>query len=182
MGLRPRHLTVMVAMVVAIDHPSNPYMALKSTRQRSCRQLSVPPEKCGFFLWFMQPKILDYVAHFFLKNAMKCAAYLCNFMQWNCRNLQKMQELAEKCGNLQNAVTCHKCGLMKKRGKSDSPNTLFSLGYYLNVKSHFLLLSMKNKHTTLQKVLWIFTIYNLTWRAGCRLAWLTLPSVCQCVY
>ena len=36
----------------------------------------------------------------------------------------------------------------KKRGKSDSPNTLFSLGYYLNVKSHFLLLSMKNKHTT----------------------------------
>ena len=79
-----------------------------------------------------------------------------------------MRELAK------NAGTCENCGLMKKRGKSDFPNTLFSLGYYLNVKSHFLLLSMINKHTTSQKVLGIFTIYNLTWRAGCRLAWLTL--------
>ena len=40
------------------------------------------------------------------------------------------------------AGTCKNCGLMKKRKKSDSPNTLFSLGYYLNVKSHFLLLPM----------------------------------------
>ena len=53
----------------------------------------------------------------------------------------KLRELAK------NAGTC------KNMRELDSPNTLFSLGYYLNVKSNFLLLSMKNKHTTLQKVL-----------------------------
>ena len=55
-------------------------------------------------------------------------------MRWNCGNSRK------------NVGTCENWGL-KKRGKSDSPITLFSLGYYLNVKSNFLLLSMKNKHT-----------------------------------
>jgi hypothetical protein len=68
----------------------------------------------------------------------------------------KLRELAK------NAGTCEKCGNLRKlrfdkRGeKSDSPNTLFSLGYYLNIKSNFLLLSMINKHTTSQKVLGIF--------------------------
>ena len=32
-------------------------------------------------------------------------------------------------------------------------NTLFSLGYYLNVESHFLLLLIISKHATTQKVL-----------------------------
>ena len=45
---------------------------------------------------------------------------------------------------------------MKKRKKCDSSDTLFSLGYYLNVKSHFLLLPIISKHTTSQKVLGIF--------------------------
>ena len=54
------------------------------------------------------------------------------------------------------AGTCKNCVNLKKRKKSDSPNTLFSLGYYLNVKSHFLLLPMISKHTTSQKVLGIF--------------------------
>ena len=59
------------------------------------------------------------------------------------------------CGEI--AGTCKNCGLMKKRGqKRDSPNTLFLPGYYLNVKSHFLLLPMISKHTTSQKVLGIF--------------------------
>ena len=40
---------------------------------------------------------------------------------------------------------------MKKRKKVIPP-----IGYYLNVKSHFLLLPMTSKHTTSQKVLGIF--------------------------
>ena len=52
------------------------------------------------------------------------------------------------------AILCDEiAGTCKKMRELDSPNTLFSLGYYFNVKSHFLLLSMKNKHTTSQKVL-----------------------------
>ena len=62
----------------------------------------------------------------------------------------KLRELAKLAG------TCNNCSLMKKRKKSDSLNTLFSLGYYFNVKSHFLLLPMIIKHTTSQKVLGIF--------------------------
>ena len=69
--------------------------------------------------------------HVFLKNAMEYVGYLCHFMQR--RNLQKLREFAKI------ARTCKNCGLMNKKRKSDSPNTLFSLGYYLNVKS---------KHTT----------------------------------
>ena len=51
------------------------------------------------------------------------------------------------------AGTCKNCGLMRK---SASPNTLFSPGYYLNGKSHFLLLPLITKHTTSHKVLAIF--------------------------
>ena len=47
----------------------------------------------------------------------------------------KFKELAKIAGN------CKNCSLMKKM-KNNSPNTLLSLGYYLNVKSNFLLLSM----------------------------------------
>lgn len=45
------------------------------------------------------------------------------------------------------AGTCKNWGLMKKRKiKCDS------LGYYLNVKSHFLLLPMISKHTKSQNI------------------------------
>jgi len=36
----------------------------------------------------------------------------------------------------------------KEKKQSDSPNTLFSLGYYINIKTHILLLPMISKHTT----------------------------------
>ena len=63
-------------------------------------------------------------------------------------------EIAGSCKNCGNLTI--NCGLMKKRKKSDSPKTLYSLGYSLNVKSNFLLLPMISKHTTSQKVLGIF--------------------------
>ena len=68
-------------------------------------------------------------------------AVSCDEIVGSCKN----------CGNL-----TINCGLMKKRKKSDSPKTLYSLGYSLNVKSNFLLLPMISKHTTSQKVLGIF--------------------------
>ena len=111
---------------------------------------TVLSEKGRVFLWLLRAKVLDYAALLKKKNAMEYAGYLCNFMRWNCRNLQKLRDLQKSAG------TCKNCSLMKKRIKSDSPNTLFSLGYYLDVKTHFLLLPKISKHTTSQKVLGIF--------------------------
>ena len=73
---------------------------------------------------------------------MEYAGYLCNEIAGACKN----------CGNLQKLRFDEKVEKKKKR----FPQHLFSLGYYLNVKSHFLLLLMIIKHTTSQRVLGIF--------------------------
>jgi len=52
----------------------------------------------------------------------------------------KLRELAKIAGTCKNCGNLQKLRFDEKEKKSDSPNTLFSLGYYLNVKSHFLLL------------------------------------------
>ena len=89
-------------------------------------------EDWGFWLLANQSKIvwanqsLQKNAVFFCdwkkKNAMKYAAYLCNFIWWNCACLQKLWELAEKFRNLRKmCLTCKNCGLMKKRGKNWFP-------------------------------------------------------------
>ena len=68
----------------------------------------VLPEKCGVFCDCCGQKSLI-MRHIFLKNAMEYAGYLCNFMRWNCGNLQKLWELAKIVG------TCKNCGLMNKK-------------------------------------------------------------------
>ena len=94
-------------------------------RQQShhCAPLISPSRKMQSFCDCCRQKSLI-IRYVFLKNAMEYAGHLYSFMQWNCGNLQKLR-------------------FDKKDKKSDCP--LFSLGYYLNVKSHFLLLPMISK-------------------------------------
>ena len=80
----------------------------------TCTKVTVQSfqKNAEIFLWLLQVKILDYVACF-LK---KCDGICRIFMQFY---VMKLQEFAKT------AVW------WKREKKSDSPNTLFSLGYYL---------------------------------------------------
>ena len=109
-------------MVSGMDQWSLPLGALKTLVTDSGtvvhdQLLCYPFQKNVFFCDCCRQKSLI-MWHIFLKVAGTCK---------NCGNLQKLR-------------------YDEKEKKGDSPNTLFSLGYYLNVKSHFLLLPMISKH------------------------------------